>query len=85
MTDEYFNKVLEREYKGASPRELSPLVLAYVGDAVYEILARYLLPLLLASGGKNVSCRRPLRRTNFPGHVYEIQEGKYVDTDKSSY
>lgn len=40
MTDEYFNKVLEREYKGVSPRELSPLVLAYVGDAVYEILAR---------------------------------------------
>lgn len=40
MTDEYFAKVLEKEYRGASPRELSPLVLAYVGDAVYEILAR---------------------------------------------
>lgn len=40
MTDEYFAKVLEKEYKGVSPRELSPLVLAYIGDAVYEILAR---------------------------------------------
>lgn len=40
MTDEYFAKVLEKEYRGVSPRELSPLVLAYVGDAVYEILAR---------------------------------------------
>ena len=40
MTDEYFAKVLEKEYNGVSPRELSPLVLAYVGDAVYEILAR---------------------------------------------
>lgn len=40
MTEEYFSKVLEIEYNGASPRELSPLVLAYIGDAVYEILAR---------------------------------------------
>ena len=40
MAEEYFSKVLEKEYNGASPRELSPLVLAYIGDAVYEILAR---------------------------------------------
>lgn len=40
MTDEYFAKVLEREYNGVSPKELSPLVLAYIGDAVYELLAR---------------------------------------------
>ncbi len=40
MTEEYFSKVLEKEYNGSSPRELSPLVLAYIGDAVYEILAR---------------------------------------------
>ena len=40
MTDEYFSKVLEKEYDGVSPRELSPLVLAYIGDAVYEMLAR---------------------------------------------
>lgn len=40
MTEEYFAKVLEREYNGVSPKELSPLVLAYIGDAVYELLAR---------------------------------------------
>ncbi|MEA4972613.1 Mini-ribonuclease 3 [bioreactor metagenome] len=40
MTDEFFAKVLEREYDGVSPKELSPLVLAYIGDAVYELLAR---------------------------------------------
>ena len=40
MTEEHFSKVLEKEYNGSSPRELSPLVLAYIGDAVYEILAR---------------------------------------------
>lgn len=40
MTDEYFAKVLEKEYSGVSPKELSPLVLAYIGDAVYELLAR---------------------------------------------
>ena len=32
-------KILE-QYKGIKARELSPLVLAYVGDAVFEILAR---------------------------------------------
>lgn len=40
MTEDYFAKVLEKEYDGVSPRELSPLVLAYIGDAVYEVLAR---------------------------------------------
>ncbi|GFI62045.1 mini-ribonuclease 3 [Clostridiales bacterium] len=40
MTEEYFAEVLEREYGGVSPKELSPLVLAYIGDAVYELLAR---------------------------------------------
>ena len=40
MTEDYFAKVLEMEYDGVSPRELSPLVLAYIGDAVYEVLAR---------------------------------------------
>ncbi len=40
MTEDYFKKVLECEYGGVSPRELSPLVLAYIGDAVYEVLAR---------------------------------------------
>lgn len=40
MTEEYFTKVLEREYNGVSPKELSPLVLAYIGDAVYELLVR---------------------------------------------
>lgn len=34
MTDKYFEKVLEKEYKGCSAKELSPLVLAYIGDAV---------------------------------------------------
>jgi len=32
-------KILE-QYKGIKARELSPLVLAYIGDAVFEILAR---------------------------------------------
>lgn len=40
MTYEFFAKVLEREYNGVSPKELSPLVLAYIGDAVYELVAR---------------------------------------------
>lgn len=40
MTDEFFSKVLMKEYDGVSPRELSPLVLAYIGDAIYEVLAR---------------------------------------------
>ena len=40
MTEELFSKVLNNEYSGVSPKELSPLVLAYIGDAVYEILAR---------------------------------------------
>ena len=40
MTEELFSKVLNNEYGGVSPKELSPLVLAYIGDAVYEILAR---------------------------------------------
>ena len=40
MTENYFTEVLEKEYNGTSPRELSPLVLAYIGDAVYEMLAR---------------------------------------------
>ena len=69
MTDEYFNKVLEREYKGVSPRELSPLVLAYVGDAVYEILARTRVVSLgncpvnkmNAKSKKNSQCKEPVR------------------------
>ncbi len=40
MTEEYFSEVLKKEYGGVSPKELSPLVLAYIGDAVYELLAR---------------------------------------------
>lgn len=40
MTEEYFAEVLKKEYGGVSPKELSPLVLAYIGDAVYEVLAR---------------------------------------------
>lgn len=31
---------LKKHYSGGNPRELSPLVLAYIGDAVYEILVR---------------------------------------------
>ena len=27
-------EILKKEYDGVSPRELSPLVLAYIGDAV---------------------------------------------------
>jgi len=37
------NSILEefqKNYKGQSARELSPLVLAYIGDAVYEIMIR---------------------------------------------
>ena len=37
------DKLLEefqKNYKGQSARELSPLVLAYIGDAVYEIMVR---------------------------------------------
>ena len=49
MTDKYFEKVLEKEYKGCSAKELSPLVLAYIGDAVYEILARTKVCLLYTS------------------------------------
>ena len=30
MTENYFTEVLEKEYNGTSPRELSPLVLAYM-------------------------------------------------------
>ena len=33
-------KTIANQYKGQNPRELSPLVLAYIGDAVYEILVR---------------------------------------------
>lgn len=40
MTDEFFAEILKKEYDGVSPRELSPLVLAYIGDAVYEVLVR---------------------------------------------
>ena len=52
MTDKYFEKVLEKEYKGCSAKELSPLVLAYIGDAVYEILAR---TKVLSSGNSPVN------------------------------
>jgi len=31
---------LKKHYSGGNPREFSPLVLAYIGDAVYEILVR---------------------------------------------
>lgn len=31
---------LKKYHSGGNPRELSPLVLAYIGDAVYEILVR---------------------------------------------
>ena len=69
MTDKYFEKVLEKEYKGCSAKELSPLVLAYIGDAVYEILAR---TKVLSSGNspvnkmnakakKNSQCKEPVR------------------------
>lgn len=40
MIDKYFKTVIDKEYRGVSPKELSPLVLAYIGDAVYEMLAR---------------------------------------------
>ena len=39
MIDKYFKTVIDKEYRGVSPKELSPLVLAYIGDAVYEMLA----------------------------------------------
>lgn len=52
MTDKYFEKVLEKEYKGCPAKELSPLVLAYIGDAVYEILAR---TKVLSSGNSPVN------------------------------
>lgn len=34
------HQILQAEYQGANPRELSPLVLAYIGDAIFEILVR---------------------------------------------
>ena len=33
-------KKFKENYKGQSAKELSPLVLAYIGDAVYEIMVR---------------------------------------------
>ena len=52
MTENYFTEVLEKEYNGTSPRELSPLVLAYIGDAVYEMLAR---TMVLSLGNRPVN------------------------------
>lgn len=40
MDNDFLNKVYKSGYNGANARELSPLVLAYVGDAVFEILVR---------------------------------------------
>ena len=54
MTENYFTEVLEKEYNGTSPRELSPLVLAYIGDAVYEMLAR---TRVLSLGNRPVKAR----------------------------
>lgn len=34
------SKIFEKEYKGVNPKELSPLVLAYIGDSIFEILVR---------------------------------------------
>ena len=42
MEKEFLQLVMEQEYgkKGVNPKELSPLALAYIGDAVFEIFAR---------------------------------------------
>lgn len=41
MFDDGFLKEIESiSGKGANPRELSPLILAYVGDSVFEIIVR---------------------------------------------
>lgn len=40
MNIDFFEKILGEEYKGVNPRELSPLVLAYIGDAVFELIVR---------------------------------------------
>ena len=40
MTEDFLKTTFENAYAGVSPKELSPLVLAYIGDAVYEMLAR---------------------------------------------
>lgn len=38
-----FTAIMNKEYKGANPRELSPLALAYIGDGVYEMFVRTLV------------------------------------------
>ncbi|MBE6008468.1 MAG: ribonuclease III [Lachnospiraceae bacterium] len=41
MADNFFLKEIEDiAGKGANPKELSPLVLAYVGDSVFELIIR---------------------------------------------
>lgn len=40
MNNDFFKKVSDSFGKGLNPNEYSPLVLAYIGDSVFEILVR---------------------------------------------
>ena len=47
-----FLSIIAGKYKGMNPRELSPLVLAYIGDAVFELFVR---SMVIAKGNAPVN------------------------------
>ncbi len=47
-----FLSIVAGKYKGMNPRELSPLVLAYIGDAVFELFVR---SMVIAKGNAPVN------------------------------
>ena len=59
---------LSQDYSGKSPAEYSPLVLAYIGDAVYEVYIRSLL----------------VSRGSFPVHQLHKAATGYVKAEAQS-
>ena len=62
---------IQKSYSGENPKELSPLVLAYIGDAVFELFVR---TLVLSKGNAPVNkmhkCSREIVKAKGQSNMY---------------
>jgi len=79
-------KDFAQNYKGQSAKELSPLVLAYIGDAVYEIMVR---TMVLSKGNMPVNkmhkASRELVKAKGQSDLYFRIEDMLTEEEKSVF